>query len=118
MLTIIVDAFYPKPDPPGFVSRALGSLKRKVWGDPDDHMDLDDQPSDGDPDDQYKLPKIPRGWRPDSVSAIEKRHAVAERLMQEPGFPNTEALYFSAAEVAGRQYIRDQNEMANAKLMA
>jgi hypothetical protein len=132
LLTVFtVEEFYPKPDPPNWFQRHIIPKLRKTLpflgpddgdGDDDDgdedSSDSDDHGSDNNDTGPYTLPKIPHGWAPDSVSEIEKRHDVAEKLMAQEGFPELEELYFSPAEVAARKYWREAKKIAEAKAAA
>jgi hypothetical protein len=72
---------------------------------------LSDEEDDGD----FSLPKIPSGWAPDSVSEIQKRFDVSDRLLKVPAKRQIEELYFSPWEIATRKYYEEQQNMLKLK---
>lgn len=74
-------------------------------------MDFSSDEDDNDNDNELRLPKVPRGWDPNSVSEIEKRHDISEKLLGgQYGTNESQAqeLYFSPVEMEGRIRVREQ----------
>jgi hypothetical protein len=70
---------------------------------------------DDDDDGDFSLPKIPLGWVPDSVSEIQKRYDVSDRLLKDHAKRQVEELYFSPLEVATRDYYKEQQNILELK---
>lgn len=75
-------------------------------------LDIDSSSHDEeDSDYELILPKVPLHWDPNSVSGIEKRYDISEKLLEGQdgqSKPQAEELYFSPVEVQARNEVREQ----------
>lgn len=126
--SFVVEEFYPKPDPPNWFQRniipPLRKLPSKLWpfnnSQDDDHFSSSDDGDDGDIS-YYRLPKIPKTWKPDSVSTVQKRWHIADQILNDggtSGFPQVEELYFSPVEIEWRNQQKEAARLQRARAHA
>ena len=89
----------------------------KVFGKEEPEAIIEPVEEPPNPNDPHPLPRIPAGWKPDNISAEEKRLWLIELAKQTPGFPdpNIKEYYHTQEEIevlcVQDEYQRSQDEI-------
>ncbi|PVH83982.1 hypothetical protein DL98DRAFT_569341 [Cadophora sp. DSE1049] len=110
------------PQPKGLAANFKAGIKNtftKVFGTAEPEAIVEppeDPPNHNDP---HPLPRIPAGWKPDNISAEEKRLRLIELAKQTPGFPdpNIKEYYHTQEEIEVLR-VKEEYQLRQAEIAA
>ena len=115
--TAAVEEFNPQPKGLDAFKVGIKNTFTKIFGKEEPEAIVEPVEEPPNPNDPHPLPRIPAGWKPDNISAEEKRLRLIELAKQTPGFPdpNIKEYYHTQEEIEvmrmQEEYQRSQDEI-------